>query len=919
MWGAVDTISYKGRDYSVFGAGGPQKLNLPGDVTADVDSKGRLVEIQRPGLSLKTMNYTDDDQLDQVLFDGQVLRDHDYQNGDLTQIRVFNPAGTEDFYTYGYDDYGRLSEILANDQVLAAWTYPDLSQPDPDPDKNWGHSDRVLSYTDGNGVVYDYSYDRYGHINGIELSGGPVFQMRYDATGRPLEIQSSGMRVLYDGWEQGLPKHITWGDGTHFTVDRDSNDNLTRIASDNETFVLDLTWQETPPGSDPCEGTSNPPPKRLTRILRQAAGFSETLEPTYNDDEHLTGVRINRNDNGNQDIIEEGYGQVEKQLLAGLTRVLNGSVLVDETYQRDEGADNRRITQRVGQAGAATPAGTDQYQYDPTLGNLTQITTRAGNIRTFVWDGFRRLREIRDNGSLTASYQYDHNYRRIRAATSVNPLPLAFAYQNSRVIAIGLYEGPGQVQWTHAIGQGPLGPAFIKDLTGAGHDYYIFCDHLGTPLAYKNAHSGTIYLNPQSPWGESLANAPTRGSPYTNQNFALPPDAVFPTVPLGLSGHLGDADTGLIYMHHRYYDPQLGHFLNPDFRAPDIYDPSTFTEPYAYAAGNPMMFWDPDGLAVIIWKGNKADQVKIEEGDDLEKIWETLSNLGLVMMREDFDNEVSRLNLDIDMNELQAGQIINTPTLYKSDVFAASSIEPQTRHMMARDKFFEHELKGVQFTQDSLKGLLTGRESEEWIDPLKRRVWYNLGTRQYACVDLASDTLEEGFKRLGDDYLSNLFKNRPMGLQIQKDLVDIGWEAFYLAPSKDAGKIINEETPRFLRQPYRDLNFLNSILINPSRPYPSYQAMDHEQCPIRIPVNGALYDYAKNVKGQINHEALDFLQNTRFAVGTWAGGSHVWLLVYGKVYEVHYQKSFRDEDLFELRPIEDVTWTHGLIVVPPSY
>jgi hypothetical protein len=50
---------------------------------------------------------------------------------------------------------------------------------------------------------------------------------------------------------------------------------------------------------------------------------------------------------------------------------------------------------------------------------------------------------------------------------------------------------------------------------------------------------------------------------------------------------------------YRWYHPRLGTFLTPDFRPPNIYDPSTFTEPYAYATGNPVMYWDLDGLAEL--------------------------------------------------------------------------------------------------------------------------------------------------------------------------------------------------------------------------------------------------------------------------------------------------------------------------------
>ena len=74
--------------------------------------------------------------------------------------------------------------------------------------------------------------------------------------------------------------------------------------------------------------------------------------------------------------------------------------------------------------------------------------------------------------------------------------------------------------------------------------------------------------------------------------FDLPPlltEQAHAPIP-SLGGHPYDPGTGLTYMHYRYYHPWLSHFLGPDFRQPDIFDPTTWNEPYAYAAGNPFMF-----------------------------------------------------------------------------------------------------------------------------------------------------------------------------------------------------------------------------------------------------------------------------------------------------------------------------------------
>jgi len=62
----------------------------------------------------------------------------------------------------------------------------------------------------------------------------------------------------------------------------------------------------------------------------------------------------------------------------------------------------------------------------------------------------------------------------------------------------------------------------------------------------------------------------------------------------GYIGESHDAETGLLYLHARYYDPELGRFIQPDTIIPDLSNPQSFNR-YTYVLNNPLKYTDPSG------------------------------------------------------------------------------------------------------------------------------------------------------------------------------------------------------------------------------------------------------------------------------------------------------------------------------------
>ncbi len=72
------------------------------------------------------------------------------------------------------------------------------------------------------------------------------------------------------------------------------------------------------------------------------------------------------------------------------------------------------------------------------------------------------------------------------------------------------------------------------------------------------------------------------------------------TNPIRYRGYYYDSETELYYLQSRYYDPEIGRFLNADgYISTDVTDPIAYNM-FAYCQNNPVMFSDPSGNFGIV-------------------------------------------------------------------------------------------------------------------------------------------------------------------------------------------------------------------------------------------------------------------------------------------------------------------------------
>src|SRR3989338_10198769 len=105
------------------------------------------------------------------------------------------------------------------------------------------------------------------------------------------------------------------------------------------------------------------------------------------------------------------------------------------------------------------------------------------------------------------------------------------------------------------------------------HAYFTHADHIGSSNIITDETGSRVSLFEYEPFG-SVAYAAETNTHDTDKRF---------------TGKTYDGTTGLHYYGARYYDPELGRFIQPDSIVPYPYDPQSFNR-YSYCRNNPIIY-----------------------------------------------------------------------------------------------------------------------------------------------------------------------------------------------------------------------------------------------------------------------------------------------------------------------------------------
>nr|WP_107644953.1 DUF6531 domain-containing protein [Streptomyces sp. Ru87] len=449
-------------------------------------------------------------------------------------------AGKATHYTY--DPLGRLTQA-ANPEASLALERDPLG--------------RVLAET-VNGRTISYRYDPLGRRTTRTTPTGATSIWTYDAAGRRTSLNTAGHALAF----------------THDAAGREQTRHI------GDTLTLAHTFD---------------PSGRLTSqslVTRASVTDSETLRRraySYRPDGYLATVTDEHS--GTRTFNLDAMGRVTAVHATGWT----------ERYAYDEAGNQTEADWPANHAAAEstgtrsytgtriTRAGTTRYEHDTqgrvVLRQKTRLSRKPDTWR-YHWDAEDRLTEVVTPDGTHWHYLYDPLGRRIAKQRLTGTGEVAeqvhFTWDGT-TLAEQTTTTPGDrnqitLTWDHN-GLQPLTQTERLTNATSQHEidrrfFAIVTDLVGTPTELVDETGSIAWHTRTTLWGTTTWA--TNSTAHT---------------PLRFPGQYWDAETGLHYNFHRYYEPLSGRYISSD---PLGLAPSP--NPVAYVH-NPQTWYDPFGLS----------------------------------------------------------------------------------------------------------------------------------------------------------------------------------------------------------------------------------------------------------------------------------------------------------------------------------
>ena len=559
-------------------------------------------------------------------------RDVSYTYDEGDRIKSIKHGGTT--YAFEYDGFGNQTMVKAGDKTLESYRYAPNNGP-------------LTTVTYGNGdtqeILYDkeerirarrwngestdavrYEYDDYGTLEKeTDLINGRIDKDQYDMTGRLVQSTTLEKNTGASGEPTVANTHTVQS----LEIGYDSYNRVNRLVQSLEgsktktglvygdaskTQRPGLSYGLTVDGKQRQSLTYDAMGRCTKEEVTLPGGQKRENRFVYGTIDHLTDMDslLSAMSNGTESWSYE-YDNV-----GNITKITSGTKVI--TYQYDE--LNQLIRENNGVLGT-----TVLYTYDAG-GNLTARKTYAyteGTPQTLQknetlsyrtdgwkdqlvsWNGYRYVYDAGGNPTLlrgvpltwgegrrlkrvslswgTVDFAYDSDGKRVRKTSGGNTTTY---YYNGNVLsglvrrAVGSTGAGTTVQFVYDT----QGKPFMLRLNGKT-DYFYLYNGLGDVVGLVDSSNQVVVRYQYNSWGKVTSTQDTSGVSLATLN------------PFRYRKYVYDPETGLYCLGSRYYDPEVGRFVNADdtdvifVKPQELYHKNL----YVYCDNNPVVRRDLQG------------------------------------------------------------------------------------------------------------------------------------------------------------------------------------------------------------------------------------------------------------------------------------------------------------------------------------